>query len=95
MLLGLLPPKLDEGLKLLRMLLGQIVRLREILLKIEELPFVVFVTRADRMMGDRLPTLVPKATVPEHLEILGSRLGGCFRILEAGRKASSLRSASA
>src|SRR5207302_7264782 len=58
-LLGLLPPELDQGRELFAMRRGEIVRLGKVLIEMKQLPSVVLVRCAGRMKCDRLPPCVP------------------------------------
>src|SRR6266849_732058 len=73
-LLCLLPPELDQRCKFFRLLCCEIVRFREVLVEMEQLPFVNLIRRAGGMKCDGLPACVPYSAVAEHLEILWS----CF-----------------
>src|SRR5260370_39407670 len=73
-LLCLFPPELDQRCKFFRVLCREIVRFREVLVEMEQLPFVILIRGTGRMKFDGLPTFVPQSAVSEHLEILWS----CF-----------------
>ena len=55
-----------------------------------ELPDIVFERRARTMHGDGLPTVMPDASMSEHLVILRRLLGWGIRVFEAVAKAYAL-----
>jgi hypothetical protein len=69
-LLGLAPPHPDHLLQPLRLPHREIIDLGKIPIEMKQLPLVVVIRRAGRVIGHRLPTVVPEAAMPEHLEIL-------------------------
>ena len=72
-LLCLFPPELDQRCELFRMRCGEIVRFGEILVEMEQFPFVRLIRCAGGMKCDGLPACVPQPAVAKHLEILRSR----------------------
>ena len=91
----LVPPQRHQLGDLLGELGGAVVRLRDVLGDVVELPHVVVqrgagaqpvvVDRADRVIGHRLPPVVVDGARPEHLEVL--------RVVAAGRASSAPRPA--
>ena len=69
-LLRLAPPQLDHFGQALRLLRGEVIDLGEIAVEVKQLPCVVLERRARRVIGDRLPAVMPEPAMPEHLEIL-------------------------
>src|SRR5262249_55078036 len=68
--LGLAPPQLDHVGETLRLLAGEVVGFRKIVIEVEQLPLVVLERRARGMERHRLPAAVPDAAMAKHLEIL-------------------------
>src|ERR1700722_2920125 len=66
----LAPPQFYHLGEALRLAGREIVNFGEIAIEMKQLPFVVLERGARRMIGDRLPALVPKAAMAEHFEIL-------------------------
>ena len=56
------------------MLCREVIDFGKIAVEVKQLPFVVLERRARRMIGDRLPAVVPEPAMPEHLEILRLRI---------------------
>ena len=84
--LGLGEPDVDEFLQLFRMFVGEVARLRPVLVDVEKLPLVLIevTLTADRGVQSRgLPTVLPQAAGTEHGVVLTFLCGGCVGGVEA------------
>jgi hypothetical protein len=80
-------PERLQLLDLVRMLVGDVLRLGPVLIGVEELPAVVLEVPEARdrtVLGDRLPAAVPDAAVAHHLVVLGLLAGRSIRLERVG-----------
>src|SRR6185503_4760870 len=73
-----------------RVLVGEVVGFRKILVEMIKLPAIDLEGRAGRMKGDGLPALVPQAAMTEHLEVLRTLARRSGGVAQAGGETLAL-----
>ena len=76
------PPEIDQRPQTLWFLRRQIAALREILIEVIQLPFVVLEIGPCAMPRHRLPAVLPDPAVADHLEILRPLPGRSLRLVQ-------------
>ena len=96
------PPELDQGLHEFGMVGGEVVRLGEVVLEVEQCPVVLVEVVAPRhqvtldtqlasdVVGGRLPSVVIERTASDHLEVLRRARAGSLGIVEGGDQGAAL-----